>query len=134
MFLVIIVNNFCVQSICLVVKHTVSTLMEDSLVFLPQIAEVITTGSMYAVVKVNRVTDVFFCVCVILIFSCKAHRLSPQTATLDVAKLVTMMYSQATGEVNNLIRVFLSEIIGTTLNVIRLIRLFFSSFGHKLHV
>ena len=67
----------------------------------------------------------FLCVCVILIFSCKAHRLSPQTATLDVAKLVSMMYSQATGEVNNLIRAFLSEIIGTTLNVIRLIRLFF---------
>jgi len=35
-----------------------------------------------------------------------------------------MMYSQATGEVNQLIRIFLSEIIGTTLNVIRFIDFF----------
>lgn len=77
------------ESICLVVKHTVSTLMEESLSFLPELAAVIV----------------------------QCHRLSPQAATLDVAKLIILIFSQVSGDAQQLIRAFLSEIIGTTLQV-----------------
>lgn len=73
----------------MVVKHTISTLMEESLPFLPELAAVIV----------------------------QCHRLSPQTATLDVAKMIIIMFSQTPGETQQLIRAFLSEIIATTLQV-----------------
>lgn len=65
--------------------------MEESLAFLPELAAVIV----------------------------QCHRLSPQTATLDVAKLIMIMFSGQTSSDNTqqLIRAFLSEIIGTTLQV-----------------
>lgn len=49
------------------------------------------------------------------------HQLSPQTATLDVAKLLLLMFAQAQGEVNTLICAFLSEIISTTLKTCGLV-------------
>lgn len=77
------------QSICLVVKHTISTLMEEAMTFLPDLAAVIV----------------------------QSHRLSPQTATIDVAKMIILMFGQTTGDAQQLIRAFLSEIISTTLRV-----------------
>lgn len=65
--------------------------MEESLAFLPELAAVIV----------------------------QCHRASPQTATLDVAKLIIIMFSgqSTSGNTQQLIRAFLSEIIGTTLQV-----------------
>lgn len=63
--------------------------MEESLPFLPELAAVIV----------------------------QCHRLSPQTATLDVAKIIIIMFSQTPGDAQQLVRAFLSEIIGTTLQV-----------------
>lgn len=63
--------------------------MEESIIFLPDLAAVIV----------------------------QCHRLSPQTATLDVAKMITIMFSQTTGEAEQLIQAFLCEVIGTTLQV-----------------
>lgn len=63
--------------------------MEESLSFLPELAAVIV----------------------------QCHRLSPQTATLDVAKMIILMFSQTSGDPQQLVRAFLSEIIGTTLQV-----------------
>lgn len=63
--------------------------MEESLPFLPDLAAVIV----------------------------QCHRLSPQTATLDVAKMIIIMFSQTSGDAQQLVRAFLSEIIGTTLQV-----------------
>lgn len=63
--------------------------MEESISFLPELAAVIV----------------------------QCHRLSPQTATIDVAKMIIIMFSQTTGEAQQLIRAFLSEIIGTTLQI-----------------
>ena len=65
--------------------------MDESLAFLPELAAVIV----------------------------QCHRLSPQTATLDVAKLLIQMFSSqsSSATTQQLIRAFLSEIIGTTLAV-----------------
>ena len=67
--------------------------MEEALAFLPELASVIL----------------------------HCHRLSPQMATLDVAKLLLIMFSQTQGEASNLVRAFLSEMIKTTLQVCGLV-------------
>jgi hypothetical protein len=63
--------------------------MEESLSFLPELAAVIV----------------------------QCHRLSPQAATLDVAKMIILIFSQTSSDAQQLISAFLSEIIGTTLQV-----------------
>lgn len=86
-------DNDINESVCLVVKHIISTLMDEAAAFLPDLASVII----------------------------HCHQLSPQTATLDVAKLLLLMFAQAQGEVNTLICAFLSEIISTTLKTCGLV-------------